>query len=116
LLLIHNLVVWSCGPFAHPAFVLLLGMILGNISGNAVHLLLLPVWSLNVAIVVWMYWEGLRINVDASQDARRHWWDALCLLSLIWVFTLWEATGVCLGTMRFLRRAEPRFTVISKTA
>jgi cellulose synthase/poly-beta-1,6-N-acetylglucosamine synthase-like glycosyltransferase len=115
-LLLHNVIVWTWGSFGHPVFVLLLGALLGDISPNPTHALLVPLWSLNVAFLVWMYWEGLRINAKASKDPRRQWWEPPCLLVLIPLFTLWEATGVLCGTLRFLRRAEPRFTVIAKTA
>ena len=53
-LLLHNVSVWACGPFLHPVFVLLLGALLGDIGANPAHVLLVPLWSLNVGFWVWM--------------------------------------------------------------
>ena len=69
-----------------------------------------------MAFVVWMYWEGLKINVNASADGRRRWWERLAVVMLIPLFSIWEGLGGFRGLVRFLRREENRFVVIAKPA
>jgi hypothetical protein len=67
-----------------------------------------------MAFSVWMYWEGMKINVLASARPRRRWWEPPCLLVLMPMFSLVEAAGVFRGLVHFLRNGESTFTVIAK--
>jgi hypothetical protein len=116
LFLLQSLAIWACGPIQHPALVLLVGAMLGDLDTNPATALLAPLWALNVAYFAWMYWEGLKINATSSSDARRRWWEPVVLVPLIPLFALWEATGILRGIVRFLRRGESTFTVIAKPA
>lgn len=114
LLLLHNMVIWACGPLQHVAVILAAGLLLGDVDTLPVTALLLPVWALNIAYQVWSYWEGLRLNARASADGRRHWWEPLAVIVLMPLFSLWEAAGVLCGVIRFVRHGETTFTVIAK--
>ena len=116
LLLLHNVVVWSCAPLAHPGVVLLLGAILGDLNPNPASVILAPLWALNIAFCAWLYWEGMKLNVLSSSRPRRLWWEIVCLVSLSPLFALWELAGILRGVLHFLRSDEPRFTVIAKPA
>ena len=116
LVLLHNVVVWSCAPLAHPVVVLLVGVVFGDPNPNPALAILAPVWALNIAFCAWLYWEGIKLNVASSARPRRLWWEIVCLVALSSVFALWELAGILRGVLRFLRSGEPRFTVIAKPA
>ncbi len=114
LLLLHNMVIWACGPLQHVAIILAVGLLLGDVDTLPVTALLLPVWAVNIAYQVWSYWEGLRINSRASADGRRRGWEMVAVVVLMPLFSLWEAAGVLCGLIRFVRHGETSFTVIAK--
>jgi cellulose synthase/poly-beta-1,6-N-acetylglucosamine synthase-like glycosyltransferase len=116
LLLMHNLVVWACGGIAHPAVVLLVGAVLGDVHPTPASAALVPLWPLNIAFCAWLYWEGLRLNARSSAQPRPVWWERLCLVVLSPLFSLWEIAGMSCGLVRFLRRGKASFTVIRKPA
>jgi beta-1,4-mannosyltransferase len=114
LVLLHNVVVWACGPVQHPAVVLTVAMIVSDPRTTPATALLVPFWTLNVSYLVWMYWEGLKINAAASRYARRLSWEPMWLIALIPLFSLWEVLGVLRGLVRFLLSRDSTFTVITK--
>ncbi|SHK74468.1 Glycosyltransferase, catalytic subunit of cellulose synthase and poly-beta-1,6-N-acetylglucosamine synthase [Pseudonocardia thermophila] len=114
LLLIHNMIIWGCGPLQHVAVVLVAGALLGDLDTLPVTAALLPVWAMNIAYQVWTYWEGLKLNARASADGRRRWWERIAVVALMPLFSLWEAAGVLCGVVRFVRHGETTFTVIAK--
>jgi hypothetical protein len=107
--------IWSTAPLQTPALVIGIGL-LANASTNPVSPLIIPIWSLNIAYCVWLYWQGLRVNADASHRRSRSWWEPVLVILLLPLFSLWEAAGVARGSVRFLRRDERTFSVIVKSA
>jgi beta-1,4-mannosyltransferase len=114
LLMLHNTLVWACAPLGHPAVVVLLCVLFRDFQTSPALLLLAPLWALNAAYGIWLYWEGLKLNAISSAVSTRLWWEPICLVGLVPLFTLWEVAGIVRGIWRFLRGGEPRFTVISK--
>jgi hypothetical protein len=114
LLLIHNMVIWAVGPLQHVAVILLAGGLLGDLDTLPATIALLPFWAFNFGYQVWSYWEGLRINALASADPRRRWWERICVVLLMPLFSLFEAAGVLRGVIRFVRHGETSFAVIAK--
>ncbi|RZU48453.1 cellulose synthase/poly-beta-1,6-N-acetylglucosamine synthase-like glycosyltransferase [Krasilnikovia cinnamomea] len=112
----YSVLSWMIGPFGHIGFVLLLGAALGSVDTVPITLAVLPIWALNMAYAVWLYWEGLRMNVAVSQRGRRTWWEGLVVIALIPVFALMEGIGGLRGLYRYLRRTENTFVVIAKPA
>jgi hypothetical protein len=110
----HNVVVWAFGPVQYPAVVLSVALIVGDPGTAPATAALVPLWTLNVSYLVWIYWEGLRINAAASRHPRRLWWEPVGLVALIPVFSLWEVVGVVRGLVRFILNRESTFTVIAK--
>jgi hypothetical protein len=108
--------VWTAAPLQHPVVPLVLAAVLADASTSPVSPLIIPLWSLNIAFCVWLYWEGLKVNADASARGRRAWWEPVALIVLLPLFTLWEATGVARGLTKFLRGRDKAFTVITKSA
>ena len=115
-LLLALVVVWATAPLQHPAVVFAVAVVLADASTSPVTPLVIPLWSLNIAFCVWLYWEGLKINANASAQAGRTWWEAPALVLLLPLFSLWEAAGVARGMAKFLRGRDKTFTVITKSA
>jgi egghead protein (zeste-white 4 protein) len=116
LFLMYSVVNWITSPLQHLAVVLVIGAALGSIDTTPESLFVLPLWALNMAYAVWMYWEGLRVNATVSQVGRRSWWEPMAVVALIPIFSLMEGAGALLGLLRFVRRAENKFVVIAKPA
>jgi cellulose synthase/poly-beta-1,6-N-acetylglucosamine synthase-like glycosyltransferase len=114
LLLGYSVLSWIAGPIQNVAVVMLVAFVIGDGSTSPVTLVVVPLWALNMAYVVWMYWEGLRLNTAVSADGRRKWWEPWAVTLLIPVFGLMEGLGGLRGFLKFARRAESRFTVIAK--
>lgn len=105
---------WVLGPLQHVAFVLLLGLAIQNPSTSPASRWVLLLWGANLAYVVWMYWEGLKVNSRASGRRRPQLRDRVVVLALIAVASLWEGLGGLLGLVDFMRGRADRFVVIEK--
>jgi egghead protein (zeste-white 4 protein) len=114
LLLIHNMIVWSCGPLQHIGVVVVAGSLLGDLDTFPAVAALLPLWAINVSFQVWTYWEGMTMNVQASGLRRARFVERLGVLGLIPLFSLWETAGFLRGFVRFVRHGESAFAVIAK--
>ncbi|GAA3295399.1 glycosyltransferase [Dactylosporangium vinaceum] len=114
LLLGYSVLSWVIGPLQNVAVVLLVGALIADPNTSPTTVLIIPLWAVNMAYVVWMYWEGLRVNAGVSGDGRRRWWEPVAVVALIPVFGLMEGLPGLRGFLRFARREENRFTVIAK--
>jgi beta-1,4-mannosyltransferase len=110
----YSVASWVVGPLQNVGVVLLIGLLAGDPNTSPVALFIVPLWALNMAYAVWMYWEGLRVNAGVSGGGRRKWWEAWAVVVLIPVFGLMEGLGGVRGFLKFIRRVENKFTVISK--
>lgn len=115
-LMLHNTLIWACAPLCHPVTVLLVCWLLSDFQTAPVVPILIPLWSLNAAYCVWLYWEGLKLNVLASATPSRIWWEPICLILLLPLFSLWEVAGIAKGIKSFLLHRDAQFTVIRKPA
>ena len=116
LLLMYNVSAWSMGLFQHVGVILAFGALIGDFNTSPATPLILPLWALNVASGVWMYWEGLKLNANASANGRRLWWEPIAVVGLIPFFALYEGIAVFRGLLRFLKGTENKFVVIAKPA
>jgi cellulose synthase/poly-beta-1,6-N-acetylglucosamine synthase-like glycosyltransferase len=107
---------WVVGPLQHIGVILAAGLMLNEFNTSPLSVWVLPLWALNIAYIFWMYWEGLKVNANVSADVGRRWWEPVCVLLLIPVFSLWEGLGGFLGFLRVLRAEENQFVVIAKPA
>ena len=114
LLLAYSVVSWVAGPIQNVAVVLLFGILAADTNTSPVALFVIPLWALNTAYTIWMYWEGLRLNAGVSARGRRKWWEPFAVILLIPVFGMMEGLGGLRGFLKFARRAENKFVVISK--
>ena len=116
LLLMYCVMSWVVGPIQNVFFVLWIGALLGDVNTTPVWQGLLPLWALNFAFTIWQYWEGLRINAQVSDNARRQWWEPIVIIPIIPFLSLVEGIGGFKGFLKFLRREENKFVVIAKPA
>ena len=114
ILLIHNMIVWSCGPLQHIGVVVVAGGLLGEFDTFPAVAALLPLWAINISFQVWTYWVGLTLNVRSSGLRRARFRDRVAVVVLIPVFSLWETAGFLRGLVRFVRHGESAFAVIAK--
>jgi cellulose synthase/poly-beta-1,6-N-acetylglucosamine synthase-like glycosyltransferase len=114
LLLGYSIMSWVVGPIQNVGVVILIAILIGDYRTSPVTLFVLPLWALNMAYVIWMYWEGLRLNAGVSGGGRRKWWEAWAVILLIPIFGLMEGLGGLRGFVKFARRTENKFIVIAK--
>jgi hypothetical protein len=107
---------WVAGPLQHIAVILATGLLLNELNTSPLSPYVLPLWALNIGYIVWMYWEGLKVNSNASAHVGRRWWEPIGVILLIPLFSLWEGLGGFLGLLRVLRADENKFVVIAKPA
>ena len=115
LVLLQAVGVWTCASAQNPALVFLVAC-LSHSSTAPVVVGFVPIWSLNFAFCVWLYWEGLKVNAAASASGRRLWWEPIVLVLLLPVFSVLEAVGATRGLLTCLLGRDARFTVIAKPA
>lgn len=113
-LLAYSVMSWVVGPIQNVGVVLLIGVLIADPNTSPATLFVIPLWALNMAYTVWMYWEGLRVNAGVSGDGRRRWWEPLAVVLLIPVFGLMEGLPGLQGFLKFARRVENKFMVIAK--
>jgi cellulose synthase/poly-beta-1,6-N-acetylglucosamine synthase-like glycosyltransferase len=107
---------WVAGPLQHIGVILAAGVMLNELNTSPLSPYVLPLWALNIAYIAWMYWEGLKVNSNVSARVGRQWWEPICVIVLIPLFSLWEGLGGFLGLLRVLRADENKFVVIAKPA
>src|SRR5262249_23088959 len=110
----YSIVSWIAGPIQNVAVVLTIGLIISSTNTAPVSLFILPLWVLNIAYTVWMYWEGLRLNAGVSASGRRRWGEPFAVIVLIPFFGLLEGLGGLRGFLKFATRTENKFIVIAK--
>lgn len=114
ILMLHNVYVWICAPVGHPLSVLIVAILLRDADTLPLTVLLLPVWTLNMAFWLYLYWEGLRLNVLSSERPSRRWWELVAVVVLMPFFAALECAGVVRGVFAAARGADQSFTVIPK--
>jgi Glycosyl transferase family group 2 len=110
----YSMVSWVVGPFQNVAVVLAIGVLIATPNTAPISLFFVPLWVLNTAYMIWMYWEGLRLNAGVSSHGRRKFWEPFAVILLIPVFGMLEGIGGLRGFLKFARRAENKFIVIAK--
>jgi cellulose synthase/poly-beta-1,6-N-acetylglucosamine synthase-like glycosyltransferase len=102
------------GPIQNVGMITLVSILIRDTNTSPVTLFIVPFWALNMAYVIWMYWEGLRLNAGVSGGGRRKWWEPWAVILLIPIFGLMEGLGGLRGFVKFARRTENKFVVIAK--
>ncbi len=105
---------WVAGILQHVGVVLILSYFFNGFNTSPAFQVFIYVWCFNLAYFLWLYLEGLRMNLDASQAAR---WTYFVLpwivIMLMPAFSFVEAWAALLGLKDFLLKKKG-FEVISK--
>lgn len=113
--LLYSIFTWSLAPLQFVAIALLISFATGVDNTSPVSTWVLPLWGFGLGYVFWLYIEGLKINVSASDRPRSFGWLAVLLIPAIYVITAVETFGVILGIVRFLGIGRQRVSeVITK--
>ncbi len=110
------MVSWVLGPLQHVVVVLVACALLANFNTSPESLFIVPLWALNMAYTMWMYWEGLRLNAGVSARGSRRWWEPPVMIALIPFFAMLESLSGMYGFIKFARHTENKFVVIAKPA
>ncbi|MDG4824880.1 glycosyltransferase family 2 protein [Asanoa sp. WMMD1127] len=105
---------WVISPLQHLGTILLVGWVLGSFDTVPLTLMVLPIWALNMAYAIWLYSEGLRINVSVSRRAKYRWWEGIAVILLVPLFSLMEGVGAVRGLIKHIRGGQQQFVVIAK--
>jgi cellulose synthase/poly-beta-1,6-N-acetylglucosamine synthase-like glycosyltransferase len=114
-LMIHNVLVWSLAPLSYPGLLLFAAYAAGAGAVAPASTAMLPIWAINVAFGVWLYWEGFKINV-ASSSGRPACWERFAVVALIPFFALLECLAIAWAVSGLIRSRDIRFVVIAKPA
>ena len=84
----YSVVSWIVGPIQNVGIVLIIGWLITDPNTTPVSLFVIPLWVLNMAYTIWMYWEGLRLDAGVSAGGRRKMVELIAVIVLIPVFGL----------------------------
>ncbi len=112
--LFYSVLNWSIGLTQHIGIVLILAYLFGSMNTSPAFAVFIFLWCVSYSYYIWLYIEGLRINLEASQAKR---WKFLVypifVVLLMPVFSLVETWSALLGLSDFLCKKKG-FEVISK--
>jgi egghead protein (zeste-white 4 protein) len=100
--LLYSIFTWSLAPFQFVGVALLISYASGLDNTSPISPVFLPLWAISLAGVFWLYLEGLKVNLSASDRPRPHLLLSLVIIPAIYVITLIETIGVILGIVRFM--------------
>lgn len=113
--LAYGVASWVTGPVQNLAVALLLALSFWNVNISPVAVPVMAISAINFGYTVWMYWEGLKVNVGASVGRDRPTWGERVQLVLLFpVFSLLEGLGGALGFIDRMRNRPEGFDVIRK--
>lgn len=113
-MLCYDMAYGVVGIAQHVLFGLLLAALMREPDVNPVAPWVIAIWCANFAYQVWLYLEGLRMNLEASQALRGQFiaWSVIQIM-LFPVFLLIEAWAAFLGLCTFITRRQD-FDVMNK--
>lgn len=113
--LVYSILTWSLAPLQFVGLALFLSYTTGIDNTSPVNSWVLPLWSLSLAYVFWLYIEGLKVNLSASDRPGSFLRKVIVLLPAIYVITAVETVGAMAGIVRFCGIGRQRVSeVITK--
>lgn len=104
---------WGSGLFQHVGVVLVAAYLLGQGSTSPVFHAVALIWAFNSAYILWMYLEGLRLNLDISHSRKGYVAHAVAIMVLLLGFSATEGWAAFLGFGDFVT-GKQGFDVIAK--
>jgi beta-1,4-mannosyltransferase len=113
--LVYSILTWSLAPLQFVGLALFLSYTTGIDNTSPVNSWVLPLWSLSLAYVFWLYIEGLKVNLSASDRPGSFLRKVIVLLPAIYIITAVETVGAMAGFVRFCGIGRQRVSeVITK--
>lgn len=113
--LLYSIFTWSLAPFQFVGFALLVSYVTGTNDTSPVSPWIIPLWSFSLGYFFWLYIEGLKINMSASDRPRSYVWLAILIVPSIYIITVVETFAAVLGIVRFFGIGRQRVSeVITK--
>jgi cellulose synthase/poly-beta-1,6-N-acetylglucosamine synthase-like glycosyltransferase len=113
--LLYSIFTWSLAPFQFVGFALLISYVTGTNDTSPVSPWIIPLWSFSLGYFFWLYIEGLKINMSASDRPRSYVWLAILIVPSIYIITVVETFAAVLGIVRFFGIGRQRVSeVITK--
>lgn len=104
---------WGLGLFQHAGVVFLAAFLLDAGNTSPVIRTVALIWAFNLAFVLWMYFEGLRLNLDTSRDRRGYVAQGVAIVVLLLGFSAVDGWSAILGFSDFVTKKQG-FEVIAK--
>jgi len=112
--LCYSIANWTIGLFQHIILIVIIAGVTHSTDTSPVLSAIIAVWCANFAFQVWMYLEGLRVNLEASQAPRsRFLFLPFMIIPIIPFLSFVEALSAFLGLLDSMRKRQG-FDVISK--
>ena len=112
--LFYSVLNWSIGLSQHIGVVLFIAYCLGSTNTSPAFTIFIFLWCVSYSYYIWLYVEGLRINLEASQAKRwKFFVYPFIVVLLMPIFSLIETWAAVLGLSDFLQKKKG-FEVISK--
>jgi beta-1,4-mannosyltransferase len=113
--LLYSIFTWSLAPLQFVGIALLVSFLTGTDNTSPVSTWIVPLWSFSLAYVFWLYIEGLKVNISASDRPRSFFWFAVLIIPALYVITVVETFASMLGIVRFIGIGRQRVSeVITK--
>jgi beta-1,4-mannosyltransferase len=111
--LFYTIVNWAFGLFQHAAIVILAALLVGSANTSPVLRPVALIWAFNLSFILWMYLEGLRLNLDVSRRRFGYAANVLAIIPALLGISLVEAWAAFLGFCDFVTKKQG-FEVIAK--
>jgi len=112
--LFYSVLNWTIGLSQHIGIVLIIAYLLGSMNTSPAFTVFVFLWCISFSYYIWLYVEGLRINLEASQAKKwKYFVYPVFVVLLMPAFSLVETWSATLGLSDFLRKKKG-FEVISK--
>ena len=113
--LVYAMANWGFGLFQHVGVVLLFAYLLGTMNTSPLIQVVSVIWAFNMSFILWMYMEGLRMNVAVSFRKRRYVGNLLATFMLLPLMSMAEAWSATLGLYDFVTRKQGFDVIIKQT-
>lgn len=91
---------------------LLISYATGIDNTSPISPLFLPLWSISLAGAFWLYIEGLKVNISASNRPRSPLLPCIVIVPAVYLITVIETLGVVLGIVRFMGFGRQRVSEV----
>ncbi|MBA2360490.1 MAG: glycosyltransferase family 2 protein [Actinobacteria bacterium] len=99
--LFYMVLSWSVAPWQFMPLMVCVGVLLGVPPLPPALPIVVP-WAMGLAGTMWLYIEGVKVNVAVSSDRRCTWWRSALCIPGVFLFAAIECYAVVLGLIRFV--------------